>query len=68
MKVFSSKRQRYVVIISIVVVAVALIVWFVTHGRPAYDLTIASSAGGSVSTPWWRLRTLATALSTGLAM
>jgi len=53
MKIFSSKRQRYVVIISIVVVAVAvaLIVWFVTHGRPAYDLTIASSAGGSVTTP-----------------
>jgi hypothetical protein len=51
MKIFSSKRQRYVVIISIVVVAVALIVWIVTHGRLAYDLTISSTAGGSVSTP-----------------
>jgi len=51
MKTFSSKRQRYVVIISIVVVAVALIVWIVTQGRPAHDLTIASSAGGSVTTP-----------------
>jgi hypothetical protein len=51
MKIFSSKRQRYAVIISIVLVAVALIVWIVSHGRPVYDLTIASSAGGSVSTP-----------------
>jgi len=51
MKIFSSRRQRYVVIISIVLVAVALIVWIVSHGRPVYDLTIASSAGGNVTTP-----------------
>jgi hypothetical protein len=51
MKIFSSRRQRYVVIISIVLVAVALIVWMVSQGRPVYDLTIASTAGGNVTTP-----------------
>jgi hypothetical protein len=51
MKIFSSRRQRYVAIISIVLVAVALIVWGVSHGRSAYDLTIASATGGNVTTP-----------------
>ena len=51
MKIFSSKRQRYVVIISIVVVTVALVVGMVGCGQPAYNLTIASTAGGSVTTP-----------------
>ena len=50
--IHSSRRRRYVVIISIVLIAVALIVWMVvSRGGPAYNLTIASSAGGSVTTP-----------------
>ena len=48
----SSKRHRYVAIVSIVLAAVALIVWLVSWlSAPSYDLTIASTAGGSVTTP-----------------
>jgi len=48
----SSKRYRYVAIVSIVLVAVALVVWMVSWlSVPSYDLTIASTAGGSVTTP-----------------
>ena len=48
----SSKRHRYVAIVSIVLVAVALVVGMVSWlSAPSYDLTIASTAGGSVTTP-----------------
>ena len=53
MKIIPSlKRHRYVAIVSIVLVVVALVVgmvsWLSAH---SYDLTIASTAGGSVTTP-----------------
>ena len=51
MKILSSRRRRYVVIISIVLIAVALIVWMVSRGQPVHNLTIASSTGGLVTTP-----------------
>ena len=48
----SSKRHRYVAIVSIVLVAVALVVGMVSWlSAPSYDLTIASTTGGSVTTP-----------------
>jgi ribosomal protein L27 len=48
----SSRRNRYVAIVSIVLVVVALVVWMVIRlSAPSYDLTIASTAGGSVTTP-----------------
>jgi ribosomal protein L27 len=48
----SSKRNRYVAIVSIVLVVVALVVWMVIRlSAPSFDLTIASTAGGSVTTP-----------------
>ena len=47
-----SKRHRFVAIISIVLVAVALVVGMVSWlSAPSYDLTIASTTGGSVTTP-----------------
>jgi len=48
----SSRRNRYVAIVSIVLVVVALVVWMVIRlSAPSYDLTIASTDGGSVTTP-----------------
>ena len=48
----SSRRNRYIAIVSIVLVVVALVVWMVIRlSAPSYDLTIASTAGGSVTTP-----------------
>jgi len=46
----SSKRHRYVAIVSIFLVMVALIAGMVGCGGP-YNLTIASTAGGSVTNP-----------------
>jgi len=48
----SSRKNRYVAGVVIVLVAVALVVWMVSWlSVPSYDLTIASTAGGSVTTP-----------------
>jgi len=48
----SSRRNRYVAIISIVLVVVALVVWMVIRlSAPSYNLNIASTAGGSTTTP-----------------
>jgi uncharacterized repeat protein (TIGR02543 family) len=47
----SSRRKRYVAIVSIVLVVVALVVWMVIWlSAPSYDLTTASTDGGSVTT------------------
>jgi len=48
----SSKRHRYIAGVIILLAAIALIVWLVSWlSAPSYDLTIASTAGGSVTTP-----------------
>jgi hypothetical protein len=48
----SSRRNRYIAGVIILLAVIALIVWLVTWlSAPSYDLTIASTAGGSVTTP-----------------
>ena len=48
----SSRKNRYIAGIVIVLAAIVLIVWLVSWlSSPSYDLTIASTAGGSVTTP-----------------
>jgi hypothetical protein len=48
----SSRKNRYIAGVIILLAAVALIVWLVSWlSAPSYDLTIASTAGGSVNTP-----------------
>ena len=49
--IFSSKRHHYLSRFSIFLVMVALIAGMVGCGGIEYDLTIASTAGGSVTTP-----------------
>ena len=55
--ILSSRRHHYVARVSIFLITVALIAGMVgcsgtaSCGRPAYNLTIASTAGGSVTTP-----------------
>jgi hypothetical protein len=48
--IFSSRRHHYVARVSIFLVTVALIAGMVGCGQPAYNLTITSTAGGSVTT------------------
>jgi len=48
----SSRKNRYIAGVVIVLAAIALIVWLVSWlSAPSYELTIASTAGGSVITP-----------------
>ena len=48
----SSRKNRYIAGVIILLAAVALIVWLVSWlSAPSYDLTSASTAGGSVNTP-----------------
>ncbi len=48
----SSRKNRYIAGVVIFLAAVALVVWLVSWlSAPSYDLTIASTAGGSVTTP-----------------
>jgi len=51
--ILSSRRQHYVARVSIFLIAVTLITGMVGCGQPipSYNLTIASTAGGSVTTP-----------------
>ena len=48
----SSRKNRYIAGVIILLAAIALIVWLVSWlSAPSYELTIASTAGGSVITP-----------------
>jgi len=48
----SSRKNRYIAGVIILLVAIALIVWLVSWlSAPSYELTTASTAGGSVITP-----------------
>jgi hypothetical protein len=48
----SSRKNRYIAGIIILLVVIALIVWLVNWlSAPSYELTISSTAGGSVTTP-----------------
>ena len=49
--ILSSRRHHYVARVSIFLIMVALIAGMVGCGGVKYDLTIASTAGGSVTTP-----------------
>jgi len=48
----SSRKNRYIAGVIILLAAIALIVWLVSWlSAPSYELTIVSTAGGSVTTP-----------------
>src|SRR4030042_1618680 len=49
--ILSSRRHHYVARVSIFLVTVALIAGMVGCGQPSYNLTITSTAGGTVTTP-----------------